>query len=130
MPAPGSFKNPTERDCWSYCFSCSRCQDKGRYTKCNKCSGRYDPTGIIEPNQDDYCDCRNGVLRWRTKEGRILMTRFRSNPYGGTVQIEQKSEDERDWDSYVNDMREKMNDPNWNPISIYGEDDPIQGTGR
>ena len=35
---------------------------------------------------------------------------------------EKKSEDERDWDSYVADMREKMDDPNWNPIAIYEED--------
>lgn len=130
MAANGSFKNPSERDCWSYCFSCGRCQDKGRYTKCNGCSGRYDPSGVIEPHSEDFCDCRNGVLRWRTKEGRILMTRFKSNPYAGSVTYEKKSEDERDWESYLKDMREKMNDPDWNPITIYGEDEPIQGTGR
>jgi hypothetical protein len=50
------------------------------------------------------------------------MTRFKTNPFKGEVKYEKKSEDERDWDSYVNDMREKMNDPNWNPITIVNED--------
>jgi hypothetical protein len=47
------------------------------------------------------------------------MTRFKANPFKGQVKYQKKSEDERDWDSYVADMRNKMGDPNWNPISIY-----------
>ena len=121
MAAIGSFQNPTEKDCWKYCLSCGRCENKERYTKCNGCSGRYDPQGMIEPCQDDYCDCRNGILRWKTQQGRLVITRFKSNPYAGTVKIDKKSEDERDWDSYVNDMRNKMGDPNWNPITIVGD---------
>jgi Holliday junction resolvasome RuvABC endonuclease subunit len=35
------------------------------------------------------------------------------------VEKEKKSDDERDWDSYVKDMREKLNDPNWDPITFY-----------
>jgi hypothetical protein len=50
------------------------------------------------------------------------MTKFKSNPFKGQVKYEQKSEDERDWDSYVSDMREKMDDPTWNPITIVDED--------
>jgi hypothetical protein len=46
------------------------------------------------------------------------MTKFKTNPFKGQVKYEKISEDERDWDSYVNDMREKMNDPNFNPITI------------
>lgn len=122
MSAKGTYKNPTEKPCWVFCSSCNRCQDKGRYTKCGSCSGRYDPEGRIDPHIDDFCDCKNGVLRWRTQEGRLLMTRFKSNPFKGEVRYEKKSEDERDWDSYVNDMREKLNDPNWNPITIIDED--------
>jgi len=49
------------------------------------------------------------------------MTRFKTNPFKSKVKYVKKSEDERDWDSYVKDMREKMDDPNWNPISIYEE---------
>lgn len=122
MAAKGTYKNPTEKWCWTFCTSCNRCQDKGRYTACNSCSGRYDPEGKIDVHNDDFCDCRNGVLRWRTQEGKLIMTRFKSNPYRGEVKYEKKSEDERDWDSYVKDMREKLNDPNWNPITIVDED--------
>ncbi len=122
MSAKGSYKNPTENPCWIFCASCNRCQDKGRYSKCKSCSGRYDPEGKIDPHPDDFCDCKNGVLRWRTQEGRLVMTRFKSNPFKGTVKYEKKSEDERDWDSYVKDMREKLNNPNWNPITIVDED--------
>lgn len=113
--------NPTNRWCWSLCTSCNRCEDKGRYGHCKDCSGRYDPKLNIEPDRDDFCDCRNGNLRWKTQKGRLIVTKFKSNPYKGEVKYEKKSEDERDWDSYVKDMREKMDDPTWNPITIYEE---------
>lgn len=111
--------NPAEKPCWSFCGSCNRCKDKGRYSKCQGCSGRYDPKLIIQSDDEDFCDCKNGTLRWRTQEGRLIITKFRSNPYKGEVKYEKVSEDERDWDSYVADMREKMNDPNWDPITFY-----------
>lgn len=130
MAAAGSYQNPTEKQCWSYCFSCGRCEDKGRFTKCKGCSGRYDPQGRIEPHPEDFCDCRNGTLRWKTQTGKVIITKFRSNPYAGSVTYEKKSEDERDWESYLKDMREKMNDPDWNPMTIVGEDKPTKGTGR
>lgn len=122
MAAKGSFSNPTEKWCWTFCASCNRCQDKGKYNKCKGCSGRYDPEGTIEPDQDDYCDCKNGVLRWKTKEGKLLIVKFTSNPFKGKVTYKKKSEDERDWDAYVNDMREKLDDPTWDPITIIDED--------
>ena len=121
MSAKGTHKNPVENWCWTFCSSCNRCQDKGRYTKCNGCSGRYDPEGRIDPDPQDFCDCKNGVLRWKTQTGRLIMTRFKTNPFKGQVTYEKKSEDERDWDSYVNDMREKLNDPTYNPITIVDE---------
>lgn len=122
MVARGTYKNAVENWCWIFCPSCNRCQDKGKYSKCNGCSGRFDPEGTIEPDPQDFCDCRNGILRWKTKQGRLIITKFKSNPFKGTVKYEKKSEDERDWDSYVNDMREKLNDPHWNPITIIDED--------
>lgn len=122
MTLPGTYQNPAAKPCWTFCSSCNRCQDKGRYTKCNSCSGRYDPLGKIDPNQEDFCDCKNGILRWKTQEGRLILTRFKTNPFKGEVKYEKKSEDERDWDSYVSDMREKMDDPNFNPITVYEED--------
>ena len=118
MALPGSYENPSNKPCWTLCTSCTRCGDKGRYTKCNQCSGRYDPFGEVVPDQGDFCDCKNGTLRWKTQEGRLIMTKFKTNPFKGQVKYEKISEDERDWDSYVNDMREKMNDPNFNPITI------------
>jgi len=130
MAAKGSYQNPSTKECWKYCYSCGRCENKGRYSKCITCSGRYDPNGTVDAHQDDYCDCRNGILRWKTRDGKVVITRFKSNPYAGSVMYEKKSQDERDWDSYLKDMREKMNDPNWNPITIINEDKPIQGMGR
>jgi hypothetical protein len=114
--------NPTHKWCWNFCSSCNRCGDKGRYTRCNSCSGRYDPELKIETDNDDYCDCKNGNLRWKTRTGKLIVTKFKSNPFAGEVKYEKKSEDERDWDSYVKDTREKLGDPDWNPISIYQED--------
>jgi hypothetical protein len=111
--------NPTEKWCWNFCMSCSRCGDKGRYSHCQGCSGRYDPKLVIPSDDEDFCECKSGILRWRTKQGRLVLTKFKGNPFKGQVKYEKKSEDERDWDSYVNDMREKMNDPNWNPITIF-----------
>jgi hypothetical protein len=46
------------------------------------------------------------------------MTKFTTNPFRGQVKYEKQSEDERDWDSYVSDMREKMDNPYFNPIVI------------
>lgn len=122
MTLPGTYQNPSTKPCWTFCSSCNRCQDKGRYSKCGDCSGRYDPLGKTDPHPDDFCDCKNGVLRWRTQEGRLIITRFKSNPFKGKVNYEKKTQDERDWDSYVKDMREKLGDPNFNPITIVDED--------
>lgn len=121
MAANGTYRNPSTRDCWTFCTSCNRCGDKGKYAKCADCSGRYDPSGRIDPHPDDFCQCSEGVLRWRTQQGRVIITKFKTNPFKGEVRYQKKSQDERDWDSYVSDMREKMNDPNWNPITMYEE---------
>ena len=51
----------------------------------------------------------------------MIQVRFKSNPFKGQVKYEKKSEDERDWDSYVKDMQEKMDDSNFNPITVYEE---------
>jgi hypothetical protein len=122
MTLPGTYENPSTKPCWAFCSSCNRCQDKGRYSKCVSCSGRYDPLGKTDPHPDDFCDCKNGVLRWITREGRLIITRFKSNPFKGKVKYEKKTQDERDWDSYVKDMREKLGDPHFNPITIVDED--------
>jgi hypothetical protein len=118
MPSNGPTINPTQRWCWSFCSSCNRCSDKGRYSQCGDCSGRYDPQLKIEPDRDDFCDCRNGNLRWKTQTGKLIVTKFKSNPFKGEVKYVKKTQDEQDWDSYVADMREKLDNPNWDPITI------------
>ena len=52
----------------------------------------------------------------------MILTKFKSNPFKAEVKYVKKTEDERDWDSYVGDMREKLDDPSWNPIAIIDED--------
>ena len=46
--------NPTEKWCWNFCMSCSRCGDKGRYSHCQSCSGRYDPKLVIPSDDEDF----------------------------------------------------------------------------
>lgn len=113
-----SFRNPTEKWCWVTCASCFRCHDKGRYPSCGSCSGRSEALRVIEPDPDDYCDCRNGILRYRTKSGRFIMRKFMSNPYKGEVKTDAETQDERDWNAFIDEKREKMDDPTWDPIQM------------
>lgn len=55
-------------------------------------------------------------MQWVTQEGRVVGFRFKSDPFAGTVQYETVSQDESDWQSYLNDAREKLDDPNYDPI--------------
>ena len=121
MAAMGAYRNPTTRACWETCSVCGRCNKKGT-SACplpNSCSGRIDPYGQTDPHPDDWCDCKNGVLRWKAKKGNVIMVRYPKNPFVSTVQHEHKTEDERDWDSYLNDAREKLDNPDSNPIQVY-----------
>jgi len=123
MAAPGTYRDPSTRGCWETCTACGRCSKKGT-SACplpNSCSGRFDMNGKIDPHLDDFCQCTQGVLRWRTQEGRVIITKYGRNPFRGSIQRESKTEDERDWDSYVADMQEKLDNPNWNPIKVYNE---------
>lgn len=120
MAAPGAYKNPALRRCWETCGSCGRCTKMGT-SACplrGICSGRYDPHGQIDADIDDFCDCKNGVLRWKTKEGRRIIVKYYANPFMGRVRTHNKTEDERDWDSYLQDMRERLDNPDYNPIVI------------
>lgn len=111
--------NPTELPCYAACKACLRCSDKGKYAKCASCSGRYDPELKYDPYDiDNHCDCKNGVLRWRTKEGKLIITPYPSNPFEGAVVKERETQDERDWNAYLHQQREKRNDPSFNPIEI------------
>lgn len=118
MAANGSYANPAYKNCWETCQSCYRCARKGEFSKCNSCSGRFDLNGCTDPDPDDFCDCRNGVLRYKRRNGQLVVTRFKTNPFKGEIKQATKTQDEADWDSYVHDLREKFDNPDYNPIEI------------
>lgn len=110
--------NPSAKTCWSTCGACYRCKDKGRYTACGKCSGRHDPFLQTDVDPDDFCSCTEGILRWRSKAGQLIVRKYKSNPFESKVISESKTEDEQEWDAYVHDLREKFDDPNYDPITV------------
>lgn len=85
---------------------------------CSSCSGRHDPAERRYPDPDDYCRCTEGILQYRTQNGRLIVQKFYQNPFKGSVKTDTKSKDEEEWNSYVNASREKLNNPNWDPISF------------
>lgn len=118
MSAPGTHADPMHKPCFTACPSCFRCADKGRYTKCNKCSGCMDPAGKIDVDPEHFCDCAQGVFRWRTKEGRLIIKRYNRNPFAGEVKSLPDSQDKRDFQAYLQEYREKMENPYVSPISV------------
>lgn len=109
--------NPTERTCFVLCPSCFRCANKGCQSLCNVCSGRHDPLLRHDPYDiDDYCRCREGVLQYRVKAGRLIVRRFPANPFRNKLQFDVLSQDERDWESYVDDLRERLDDEDYDPV--------------
>jgi hypothetical protein len=120
LAAPGYWYNPALKKCWETCGACGRCNKKGTNAcpEPNLCSGRYDPKGVIDPDRDDYCECKIGVLRWKTKEGKKIIVRYQTNPFQGRVVKENRTEDERDWDAFCRDQSERLGIENWNPITI------------
>lgn len=95
-----------------------RCEDKGRYAKCNSCSGSFDPDFKRDPYDfHNRCRCSQGIMQITLKNGRKITTKYPGNPYkSGKVTAEGLSEDEKEWSAYINNMREKMDDENWDPI--------------
>jgi len=118
MSGPGTYRNPGEKQCWETCPACFRCAAKGTRLQCQNCSGRFDIEGMVDPDPDDMCRCAEGILQWKPKNGKLIQTRYRVNPYGGKIIREEKTEDERDWESYVTDLQNRFEDPNYNPIQI------------
>lgn len=110
--------NPSYRWCWSTCSACFRCGDKGRYAQCSGCSGRHDPHHAVDPDPDDFCMCKENILRWRAKNGQLVVIKYNKNPFDNTVITESKTEDEKEWDAYLMDVRERMDNPDWDPIQI------------
>ena len=118
MSAKGTYMNPSHKACFNVCKACFRCGDRGKYDKCKTCSGKHDPFGVIDAHEDDFCQCTQGILRFVTKVGQVRRIPYRSNPFKGEVTMVNKTEDERAWDEYVKDVREKLDDPTFEPVKI------------
>lgn len=111
-------ENPSSKWCWETCSACFRCKNKGRFGQCGDCSGRHDPFLRTEVDEHDYCSCTEGVLRWRAKNGMLIVKRYTKNPFESKILTEAKTEDERDWEAYLKDLREKLDNPNYDPLLI------------
>lgn len=113
-----TYQNPVTRPCFEMCSSCFRC-DRRRSSSCpdfENCSGVPDKEGMRVPHRDHVCTCKEGVMRWVTKKDVLVIRRFESNPFNKTVTTDAKSEDERDWDAFISEKREAMNDEFYDPI--------------
>lgn len=125
MAAKGYYKNPTDRSCFELCTSCFRCstryynQVKGVGTPCSNCSGCHDPHGEIDPHPDHYCRCTEGIMQWVSKQGHLIVRKLPGNPFQGDITVHSESGEDRDWKAYLTEMREKLDDPTWDPIEIY-----------
>ena len=110
--------NPVQKTCWETCPVCFKCANRNRQsgTSCNKCPGRNDPMHRLSYDDRVFCDCRNGVLRHMTKEGRLIVRNFPNNPYETKVVQEKVTQEERDWEYYLQGMREALDDPYWDPL--------------
>lgn len=106
--------------CFRTCSSCFRCQDKGSKPMCNRCSGRSDPELKRDPHDiDDQCRCKEGILQFRLRNGRLIKTDLPGDPFGGEVKNASKmSAHEREWQQWLNEQRERRNDPSFDPIEV------------
>ena len=113
-----SIRNPSEKNCFNPCSACHRCSDKGKWESCASCSGRRDPARRIYPDPDDTCACKEGVLRWKTQKGQLIVTRYPGDPFGGKVQTEKATSDEEQYNQYVKEQRERLDDEHWDPVQF------------
>lgn len=118
MATNGYYLNPSHRYCFEACSACFRCGQRGKYAKCAGCSGHHDPFGVIDPHPDDTCTCTEGKLRFVDKNGSLRIVPYKTDPFKGEVTLINKTADENDWDDYVDDLREKINDPNFDPVQV------------
>ncbi len=111
--------NPAEKRCWKLCPSCFKCSEKGKLDACGSCSGRFDPGVALkwDPyDRDQYCDCKNGILRHKLQDGRMMVRKFLTNPFAGKVVTDAVTEDERDWNQYITEKREQLGDEHFDPL--------------
>jgi hypothetical protein len=114
----GTYENPTDKRCWTSCQACFRCEAKGSLSKCNGCSGRFDLNGRVVPHEDDRCRCKEGLLQYVKENGKMVQVKYRKDPFAGTIIRKEATQDERDWSRYVNDLRERHQDPDYEPVEI------------
>jgi hypothetical protein len=121
MAARGSYSNPADKSCFNPCMACFRCKDRytGTINKCTNCSGHVDVRGDIEPHNEDWCNCQNGVLRWVSRKGTIIIKKYPKNPFEGDIKVHTETKDEMDWKRYLAEQREKLDDPDWDPVNLY-----------
>lgn len=116
----GTYTDPASRSCFVACASCHRC-DRRAHDGCplpNSCSGRPDPEGMRIPHPDDLCRCKEGTMVWVTKEGRVITRKYKSSPFESQVKTDTQNQDDRDWSAYLNEQRERLDNPEWDPIQF------------
>lgn len=122
MATKGTYPNPAFKPCWETCQACFRCAAKGDYMSnyhgCSGCSGRFDLNGVTDPHEDDQCRCTEGVLQFVKANGEMRQVKYKSNPFEGSVHTNTKTEDERDWEAYVKNLRERFQDETYSPLEV------------
>ncbi len=126
MAAPGYYRSPIDRPCFDLCPVCGRCDARRArpYAACTTtCSGHIDKEGAIDPHPDDLCRCREGIMqmvRIKDQKGRFIQYKWKKNPFtSGSVKSATKTEDERDYDAWLQTERNKRDDPNFDPLEAY-----------
>lgn len=116
---------PQERPCFEVCRSCFRCDAKGS----RDCPHPYSCSGHIETPKghkwsdddiDDQCRCKEGVIQVRLKDGRLVRRRYLSSPFETKVMTDAETQDDRDWNAYVDEQRELRDDPFFDPLTFDG----------
>jgi hypothetical protein len=62
------------------------------------------------------CRCTEGILQLRLKSGRFVQVRYQHDPFAGRVRFEGETEDERDWNNYIQLEREWRDDEHFDPV--------------
>ena len=119
MAANGTYMNPGDRSCWETCQACYRCAAKGTRAQCTNCSGRFDLNGVTDPHEDDRCRCREGILQYVRADAKFVQVKYRINPFEGKVLQIKKTEDERDWEAYLDELRERFEDEHYDPVMAH-----------
>lgn len=112
---------PQEKSCFVGCRACMRCEKKSS----GQCPSPYSCSGHVEVqgghswdryDRDDECRCSEGILKIRRKNGQLVMTRYSKNPFQAIATREHITQDERDWNQYLQNAREELDDELYDPL--------------